>query len=232
MRRHFSMPFLFVTLLFVCPGPDAAGQECVSATPVNGSPVAAESNRVTVGERDGLLWGSGATGVVLVHGAIYDAASWTEQAEVIAESGVVVLAVEQISKADVLAGIDLLVEDHCVERVVVVGASAGVSGSLAAAAARPGSVAGVIVLAGSGNVDELGPYPKLFIASEGEGLATTMATLAEVAPGNQNQVVLLPGSAHAQAVFSSDQGTELLTTMIEFISDIDAKGESVDARED
>lgn len=201
---------------------DAIAQvpSCGRATPASGTPVVAAPLRVEVGDGEGLLWGAGSTGVLLVHGAIYDAASWTDQAEAMADAGFAALALEQISPEDVLAGIAYLVETTCVEQVVVVGASAGASSAIAALSSQPTDVAGLIVLAGSGDVTRLGAYPKLFVASEGDGVSSAMTRLAEEAPGSENVSLLLPGSAHAQALFGTDQGPTLLDAMLAFIASI------------
>ena len=73
----------------------------------------------------------------------------------------------------------------------------------------------MILLSGTGEVSGLGEYPKLFVASEGEGLAGTVRTMAEEAPGSRNEALILPGDAHAQAIFASDQGEKLMRTILE-----------------
>jgi hypothetical protein len=77
----------------------------------------------------------------------------------------------------------------------------------------------VILLSGTGEVSGLGEYPKLFVASEGEGLAGTVRAMAEEAPGSRNEVLILPGDAHAQAIFESDQGEKLTRTILERLED-------------
>lgn len=47
------------------------------------------------------------------------------------------------------------------------------------------------------------------MASEGEGLAEEVREMAEEAAGDQNKVLVLPGNAHAQAIFETDQGDNL-----------------------
>ena len=58
-------------------------------------------------------------------------------------------------------------------------------------------------------------YPKLFVASEGEGLAEEVREMTEEAAGDQNKVRILPGSAHAQAIFETDQGGKLVQAILE-----------------
>jgi hypothetical protein len=55
----------------------------------------------------------------------------------------------------------------------------------------------MILLSGTGEVSGLGAYPKLFVASEGEGLAPEVRRMAEEAPGERNEVLILSGDAHA-----------------------------------
>jgi len=152
---------------------------------------------------------------VLAHGAAYDAASWREQAERLAGSGVVALAVEDTSTQSVAEAAGYLKEERGVRDVTLIGASAGTGGVLGAAEEDPGLADGVILLSGTGEVSGLGEYPKLFVASEGEGLAGTVRTMAEEAPGSRNEALILPGDAHAQAIFASDQGEKLMRTILE-----------------
>ncbi|RZL77318.1 MAG: hypothetical protein EOP32_25380 [Rhodococcus sp. (in: high G+C Gram-positive bacteria)] len=55
-------------------------------------------------------------------------------------------------------------------------------------------------------VDGLGGEPKLFIASEDEPVAGVSQQLADSSPGEDNEVILLPGSAHAQNIFDGENG--------------------------
>jgi pimeloyl-ACP methyl ester carboxylesterase len=107
---------------------------------------------------------------VLAHGAAYDAASWREQAERLAGNGVAALAVEDTSARSVAEAAGYL-KERGVRNVTLIGASAGTAGVLDAAEENPGLVDGVILLSGTGKVSGLGEYPKLFVASEGEGIA-------------------------------------------------------------
>jgi hypothetical protein len=65
----------------------------------------------------------------------------------------------------------------------------------------------------------LGDYPKLFVASEGEGLADTVRGMAEEAPGDRNEVLILPGDAHAQAIFETNQGEKLMRTILKLLKE-------------
>jgi pimeloyl-ACP methyl ester carboxylesterase len=224
-RRNSIVPMLaiFTSLLMLLAGPSStSANPCGPATPDasahTATPAApADAVRIAVGDGEALLWGDGDAAVLLVHGAIYDAESWRAQAEAMAAEGYRVLALERIGAEDVLAGIDFLRDDCGATRIVVIGASAGAGGALSALAGQPEGIAGLVVLAGSGSVAGLGEFPKLFVASEDEGLADTMERLAADAPGDDNAALILPGSAHAQAVFGTDQGPALLDAILEFL---------------
>ena len=105
----------------------------------------------------------------MAHGAAYDATSWEEQGQPIGEEGMVALAVEDTFPESLLASIDYLKEERGAQGVALVGASAGGSAALRAA-----------------------------VASEDEGLAEEVRRMAEEAPGDQNEALILPGGAHAQ----------------------------------
>lgn len=172
-----------------------------------------------VGGTDALVWGKGDRGVVLAHGAAYDAASWEDQSRRIAENGVVALAVEDTSARSVAEAARYLKEERGVRDVTLIGASAGTSGVLGAAEKTPGLADQVILLSGIGDVSGLGEYPKLFVASEGEGLAGEVRRMAEEAPGDRNEVLILPGDAHAQAIFETNQGERLMQAILDLLKE-------------
>ncbi|CAN5479413.1 hypothetical protein BH11ACT8_BH11ACT8_22990 [soil metagenome] len=67
-------------------------------------------------------------------------------------------------------------------------------------------------------VDGLGEEPKLFVASEDEPGADIPQQLADASPGDDNQVLLVPGSAHAQNVFDTDQSDVVLEAVLQRLS--------------
>ena len=73
----------------------------------------------------------------------------------------------------------------------------------------------LILLSSTGDVSGLGAYPKLFVASEGEGMADTVQRMADEAPGSENEALIVPGDAHAQAIFQTEQGEPLLTAILD-----------------
>ncbi|MEJ7843282.1 MAG: alpha/beta hydrolase [Rubrobacter sp.] len=170
--------------------------------------------RVEVGGTEALLWGEGDYGVVLSHGSVYDAASWRPQAEKIAENSMAALAVEDASTESLAAAARHLKEERGVSEVAFIGASAGAGTVLDLAREREDLVDQMILLSGSGDAAGLGGYPKLFVASEDEGLADTVRQMTQEAPGENNKVLILPGDAHAQAIFDSDQGDRLTQAIL------------------
>ncbi|PLS85296.1 MAG: hypothetical protein CYG60_13435 [Actinobacteria bacterium] len=72
-----------------------------------------------------------------------------------------------------------------------------------------------MLLSATGDAAGLGEEPKLFVASEGEGMAGEVRRMAEEAPGDRNEVLVLPGDAHAQAIFETEEGERLMETILE-----------------
>jgi pimeloyl-ACP methyl ester carboxylesterase len=181
-----------------------------------GSSAASAGERVEIGDKEALVWGEGDYGVVMAHGASYDAASWEEQGQRIAENGMMALAPEDTSPESLLASIGYLKEERGVRGVALMGGSAGGSAVLRAAKENPEAANQLIVLSAAGEVSGLGPEPKLFVASEGEGgFAEEARRMAREAPGDQNEALILPGDAHAQAIFQTEEGDRLMRAILE-----------------
>lgn len=161
-------------------------------------------------------WGDGDYGVVLAHGAAFDAASWEEQATAIAEEGATVVAVEDISPEAIAGAVEQLRADGATG-VALVGGSAGADAILRLLGEQPDLADQVILLSPNTTVDGLGDQPKLFVASEDEAVADVSRELASSAPGDDNEALILPGSAHAQNIFDTDQGGPALDAVLERI---------------
>ena len=166
------------------------------------------------GARGSITWGSGDYGVVLAHGAAFDAASWETQAKQMAAQGATVMAVEDTSTEGLAAAVKQL-QDGGIEDVALVGGSAGADSILDLASHQPDLPDQLILLSPNSAVDGLGEEPKLFIASEDESVADVSTELADSSPGSENRAELLPGSAHAQNIFGSDQGQRALDLVLE-----------------
>ncbi len=169
----------------------------------------------SVGDTWAIAWGEGDRGVILAHGAAYDAASWEAQGQTLREDGVVALAVEDVSPGSLRFAIDYLKKEYDVESVALVGASAGAGPVLQVAEEETEEMSQIILLSGIGEVSGLGEYPKLFVASEGEEVSERVRQMAEEAPGDRNEALILPGSAHAQAIFRTEEGDRLMQAILE-----------------
>lgn len=165
-----------------------------------------------------LTWGDGSYGVVLAHGAAFDASSWTDQAVLIAAHGCTVIAVQDTGSDGLHAAIEQL-QGAGITRIALVGGSAGIDSVLRLAVAEPELADQLIGISPNSTVTGLGSEPKLFIASEGETVAQVSVMLAEQSPGSDNKSVLLPGSAHAQNIFATDQGPALLEQVLNRIDE-------------
>ena len=212
LRRHYLIvgPALAAMVL-------VAG--CGSSDEAGGSGGETESGTsgswVGVGDSWAIVWGEGDRGVVLSHGAVYDAASWESQGQALAENDLVALAVEDVSPGSLRLAVRYLKEEYDVESVALIGASAGAGPVLQVAEEDPEEVGQIIVLSGIGDVSGLGEYPKLFVASEGEEISERVGRMAEEAPGDRNEALILSGSAHAQAIFRTEEGDRLVQAILE-----------------
>lgn len=178
---------------------------------------AAEAERITIpGAGEALVWGEGRDAILLAHGAIFDAASWGPQARRIAAQGNLVVALEGIAPEQISAALEYLGSERSAASVTLIGASAGADAALQALAMRPGAADQLVTLSvnSAPSGQDLGPEPKLFIASEGEPGAALSAELAQSSSGADNQALLLAGSAHAQAIFDGEQGDRALQAIL------------------
>ena len=193
---------------------EGAGTSTSGGTDTKG-PSGSDGERVDVGNDEALVWGEGSYGVVLAHGAAFDAASWEPQATRIAEAGMVVIAVENIAPEAIMAAADFLRDERGATAVAFVGGSAGAGGIMDAVAAGDGDPDQLILLSPNSVVDGLGTEPKLFIASEDEPVADASTEMAETAEGDDNEALILPGSAHAQNIFDTDQGEPTVQAILD-----------------
>lgn len=189
----------------------------------------------------GDLYGTGARGVVLAHGGPFNKESWRKQAGTLAAAGFLVLAIDfrgygksrgpgqadPLSAPlylDVLAGVHCL-REHGAKSVSVVGGSMG--GSAAADASirsRPGEINRLVLLGAApyGSAEEI-KAPVLFIVARddrsGSGLRLPgIRAKYEKAP-QPKELIVLNGSAHAQALFQTDQGPRVMREILRFLSE-------------
>ncbi len=186
------------------------------------------------------LYGKGDRGVVLAHGGRFTKESWHKQAEVFADAGFRVLAVDFRGYGqswelgtetedwkhypDVLAAVRYL-HNKGVKSVSVVGASmGGDAAGDASAESNPGEIDRIVFLGSEGgDAPERIKGRKLFIVSRGDQSADGprlpgITKQYRKAP-DPKKLVILEGSAHAQFIFETDQGQRLLQEMLRFLSE-------------
>ena len=178
------------------------------------------------------LYGSGDHGVVLAHGRIFDKESWRPLAIRLANEGMTALPIDfrgyGSSRAgekegalynDVLAAISYLREAG-VEKVSVIGGSMG-----------GGAAAGAAVESEVGDIDRLillSPVPiknpeairagsLLYVVSAEEGMFAAVKDQYEKAP-EPKRLEILAGDAHAQHIFKTNLGPDLMELIIEFLT--------------
>jgi pimeloyl-ACP methyl ester carboxylesterase len=214
------MPFASFTLLAMlligCGGAGASEPTAAPEPSPTATPDPSAGQLVQVGEFTGLLWGSGDYGVVLVGASSGAAASWTDQALAIAGEDMTVLALNDYSYSYVVDAIEYLRDEQGAAAVAVIGASTGAPPAIGAGIIAPELVDQLIVISGFGEVDRMGGFPKLFVATEGEaGMVRRANNMVEDAPGDENEALILPGSVGGQAIFDSPSGPDLLAAIIE-----------------
>lgn len=168
---------------------------------------------------DGKLWGSeGKTGVILSHGAAYDAESWKAQGEELAENGMVVFAVEDTSPEQLIAAANMLEDDYDVEKVSLVGASAGGATAIDAADDDAFDFNRTVLLSPGGDATDIDDIPVLVIYSEDEGFEELEEDVQEQSESSIDTLAIR-GSAHAQAMFDDEKkGNQVMEKIIDFLN--------------
>ncbi len=217
-------------LVWAC-STDLHGQQPVSVPAPDGGVVRAD------------LYGSGDRGVVLAHGGRFDKSSWQKQARALVAAGFRVIAIdfraaeqaragqetaclydEKCLAVDVLAAVRYL-RGAGVRTVAVIGASLG-GGAAAQAAveAKTGEIDRVVLLAHMPiAAPERMQGRKLFITARGDLGSGDIPRL----PGIREQfdkarqpkeLIVLDGSAHAQALFETQHADRLMQEILKFLS--------------
>ncbi len=188
------------------------------------------------------LYGKGERGVVLAHGGRFSKESWDKQASALVKAGFRVLAIDFRGRGqsrggspaqdsdhgyhyDVLAAVRYLRQTG-VKTVSVVGASFG-GGAAAEASieAKPGEIDRLVLLAHS-PVDKPEKIKgrKLFILSRDDSrVENKIPRLPEIRDqyekaSEPKEIVVLEGSAHAQVIFETKQGEQLMHAIVRFLS--------------
>ena len=194
------------------------------------------------------LYGDGIRAVILVHGGRFSKESWKKQAQVLADSGFRVLAIDfrgygqtkdgqtktgtntadDNSYPDVLTAVRYLHSTGS-DSVSIVGASMGGDATAdAVIAERPGEIDRVIFLGSAGGdaPERLAAHlkvRKLFIVSRndesGDGPRLPKISDHYRRAPEPKKLVILEGSAHAQFIFDTDQGSRLMEEIQRFLSE-------------
>lgn len=188
------------------------------------------------------LYGTGGRAVVLAHGGRFNKESWAPQAGTLAAKGFRVLALDFRGYGqsrgpgdkdplaaplhlDVLAAVRYLLGSGA-KSVSLVGGSMGATAAAdASIEARPGEIERLVLLAGLSN----GPPErlrgrKLFIVTRDDVGGPDIPRLPRIraqyekAP-KPKELIVLEGSAHAQAIFETDQGERLMREILRFLSE-------------
>ena len=185
------------------------------------------------------VYGRGPRGVVLAHGGQFNKESWAPQARELEKAGYRVLTFDfrgygqshgpgqaDIFTAplhlDVLASVRYL-KAHGAKTVAVVGGSLGGGAAGDAAIAAPAEIDRVVFLGSSPN----GPAEKLrcrslFIVARGDANGDGprlpgIRAQYEKAP-QPKELIVLEGTAHAQFLFSTDQGPRVMREILRFLA--------------
>ncbi|MQY12718.1 hypothetical protein SRB5_28570 [Streptomyces sp. RB5] len=174
-------PVVLLALLTGCGDDGDSGTEQTSATPqaapetssgpndfgcLKGDQLAGATSFEVDGEQvDAYRTGKGTTGVIFSHQVDLDLCSWVPAADELAADGYQALAVNSMStEVDELVAAAKLLREKGAEKIILIGASKGGTGSLAAAAEIKPAVSAVVSLSGPaefGDIDALAAAPKL-----------------------------------------------------------------------
>jgi dienelactone hydrolase len=222
--RPFRLAPIVIVLLFTVLAP---AQEAVSFPTADGYRLHADR------------YGKGERGLILAHGGRFNKESWHKQAEVFAEAGFRVLAIDfrgygQSAPdsrsedwkhySDVLAAVRYL-HSTGVNSVSIIGASmGGDAAGDASAESNPGEIDRIVLLGSEGgDSPERMKGRKLFIVTRddrsGDGLRLPGITEHYRKAPDPKKLVVLEGSAHAQFIFDTDQGPRLMQEMLSFLSE-------------
>ena len=170
--------------------------------------------------------------IVLAHGKVFDKTSWRPFAELLAGRGFYVLAfdfrgygksvagkTDDALFEDVLAAVRHLRHDGAPHVAVIGGSMGAAAAAHAAVVAQPGEIDRLVLLSPPDvATPERLQGRLLFVASADEPLAERVRQAYARAP-EPKRLVLLPGSAHAQHIFATDQSDRLRTTIIDFLTE-------------
>jgi pimeloyl-ACP methyl ester carboxylesterase len=180
-------------------------------------------------------YGTGDRAVVLAHGVRFNKESWKDQATLLASSGFRVIAIDfrgygksrggpnarsgfDDMYMDVLGAVRYARETGAKTVAVVGGSMGGFASANAVINGKPGEIDRLVLLANPPiEHPERIASPTLFVTSEGDSLAPRVREQYQKAP-EPKELLVLPGSAHAQNIFATDQSARLMKDILGFLS--------------
>jgi dienelactone hydrolase len=187
------------------------------------------------------VYGAGVKGLVLAHGgAIHNKESWTPQARELMAEGFYVLAIDfrGYGKSrgpgdshpmdaplhlDILAAVRYL-REHGAKDVSIIGGSmgAGAAGD-ASIASKPGEISCVVMLGGApnGSAEKLTSSSLYIVARDdtsGDGPRLPGIREQYEKSPQPKRLIILDGSAHAQALFQTKDSEKVLHEVTQFLS--------------
>jgi pimeloyl-ACP methyl ester carboxylesterase len=186
------------------------------------------------------LYGRGSKTVVLAHGGRFNKESWRDQALALASAGFKVLAIdfrgfgcskgpgqENFDSApfekDVIAAVRYLKSDGAKTVSVVGGSFGGGAAGDASIKSAPGEIDRIVFLGAAPNLPADGLKSRaLFIVahddSNGSGPRLPGIQAQYDKAPQPKQLIVLPGSAHAQFLFQTDQSARVMREILRFLS--------------
>jgi esterase/lipase len=230
-RYRSLMRLALASMIMLLSTVSATAQEHVSFTTRDGGIIHAD------------LYGKGERAVVLAHGGRFNKESWKKQAEALVKAGFRVLAIDfrgygqstgpgqadPLSAplhVDVLAAVGYLRKSGAKTVSVVGGSMGGSAAGDASVESGPGEIDRLVFL-GSGGSDsspEKMKGRKLFIIARNDLGPSDIPRLPQVrqcyekATGPK-ELIIVEGSAHAQFLFTSDQGERVMREILRFLGE-------------
>lgn len=180
------------------------------------------------------VYGAGARGIVLAHGARFDKASWKREATELAEAGFRVVAIDfrgygqsrggpnakpgmDDMYMDVLAAVRYLRENGATSVAVIGGSMGGGASANAVVHAKAGEIDRLVLLAPAPiEAPERVTGPKLIITAADDPITPKVRELYAKAP-EPKRLEVLDGSAHAQFLLTTAHRPKIMAEILSFL---------------